>query len=79
MPKAPTDPADLDDLTVLRADEANTRSCSQDEVPKTPTMPVLADGFILLQNVIIKQVAYIFDDISGEKFKRHILKFTKAG
>jgi len=28
---------------------------------------------------IIKQVAYIFDDISGEKFKRHILKFTKAG
>lgn len=79
MPTPPADPADPADLTVLRADEANVGSCPQDEVPQTPVTPVSADGFMSLQNVIIKQVAHVLDDTSRQKFERHILKFTKAG
>jgi len=59
MPKPP------DDLTILRADEANTESsCSQDVAPQTPVTPVSADGFMSLQNLIIKQVAYALDNTS---------------
>jgi hypothetical protein len=78
-PADPADPADPDDLTVLRADEANEGSCPQDEVPQTPVTPVSADGFMSLQNVIIKQVAHVLDNTSRQKFERHVLKFTKAG
>lgn len=74
MPKPP------DDLTILRADEANVGPCPQDDVvPQTPVTLVLADGFMLLQNLIIKQVAHVLNDTSKQKLERHVLKFTKAG
>jgi hypothetical protein len=40
---------------------------------------VSAEGFISLQNLIIEQVTHAHDDISKQKLKRHVLKFTKAG
>jgi hypothetical protein len=74
MPKPPND------LTIPRADEANVGSCPQDDVvPQTPVTPVSADGFISLQNLIIKQVAHVLDDTSKQKLERHLLKVTKAG
>ncbi|TAQ90358.1 hypothetical protein B7494_g1303 [Chlorociboria aeruginascens] len=76
MPKPPADP---DNLIVPRAEEANIGSCPQDEVPQTPVTPVSADGFMSLQNLIIKEVAHALDDTCKQKLERHVLKFTKAG
>jgi hypothetical protein len=73
MPKPPAD------LSISRADEAIVGSCLQDEIPRTPVTPVSADGFMTLQNLIIKQVAHALDDTSKQKLERHVLKFTKAG
>ena len=42
------------DLNILKANEVNVRSCPQDTVLQTPVTPVLAEGFMLLQNLIIK-------------------------
>jgi hypothetical protein len=72
MPQPPANPANPDNLTILRADEANVESYPQDKVPQTPVTPVSADGFMPLQNVIIKQVAYILDNTSKQKFERHL-------
>jgi hypothetical protein len=73
MPKPPAD------ITVSRADEAKVGSCLQDGVLPTPVTPVSAEGFMLLQNLIIKQDAYVLDDTSKQKLERHVLKLTKAG
>jgi hypothetical protein len=73
IPKPPAD------LTIPKADEVEVGSCLQDIVLQTPVMPVSAKGFISLQNLIIKQVAYALDDTSKQKLERHVLKFTKAG
>jgi septum formation inhibitor MinC len=73
MPKPPND------LNILRADEANVGSYPQDVVLQTPVTPVSANSFMLLQNLIIKQVAHALDDTSKQKLERHVLKFTKAG
>ena len=73
MPKPPAD------ITVLRADEAKVGYYPQDVVLHTPVTPVSAEGFISLQNLIIKQDAYVLDDTSKQKLERHVLKLAKAG
>ena len=67
------------DLNVLKANEVKVRSCPQDVVLQTPVTPVLAEGFMLLQNLIIKQDTYALDNTSKQKLERHVLKLTKAG
>jgi hypothetical protein len=73
MPKPPAD------LNISKADEVEVGSCPQDIVLQTPVTPVSAEGFMSLQNLIIKQVAYALDDTSKQKLERHVLKLTKAG
>ena len=73
MPKPPAD------LTVPKANEIKVGSCPQDVVLQTPMTPVSAEGFMSLQNLIIKQDAYTLDDTSKQKLERHVLKLTKAG
>jgi hypothetical protein len=51
---------------------------SQDEVPQTPVTPVSAEGFMLLQNLIIKQDAHAFNKTSKQSLQRHLQKFAKA-
>jgi hypothetical protein len=68
----------LANLTVLKANKVKVRSCLQDVVLQMPMTLVLAKGFMLLQNLIIKQDAYALDNISKQKLERHILKLTKA-
>ena len=73
MPKPPAD------LTVPKANEVKVGSCPQDVVLQTPVTLVLAEGFMSLQNLIIKQDAYALNDTSKQKLERHVLKLTKAG
>jgi hypothetical protein len=54
-------------------------SCLQDIVIQMPVTPVSAEGFMSLQNLIIKQDAYTLNDTSKQKLERHVLKLTKAG
>ncbi|SLM36123.1 hypothetical protein LPUS_05564 [Lasallia pustulata] len=73
MPKPPAD------LNVPKANEVKVGSCPQDVVLQTPVTPVSAEGFMSLQNLIIKQDAYALDNTSKQKLERHVLKLTKAG
>lgn len=66
------------DLNVSKVNEIKMKSCSQDIVLQTSIMSVSAENFILLQNLIIKQNAYVLNNISKQKLERHILKLTKA-
>jgi hypothetical protein len=66
-------------LTVPKANEVKVGSCPQDVVLQTPVTLVSAEGFMLLQNLIIKQDAYALDDTSKQKLERYVLKLTKAG
>jgi hypothetical protein len=72
MPKPPAD------LNIPKADEVEVGPCPQDIV-QTPVTPVSAEGFMSLQNLIIKQDAHALDDTSKQKLERHVLKLTKAG
>ena len=65
---------------ISRAAEAKVGPCQQDVEPQTtPVTPVSAEGFMSLQNIIIKQVAHALDDTSKQKLERNVQKFTKAG
>jgi hypothetical protein len=72
MPKPPAD------LNIPKADEVEVGSCPQDIVLQTPVTPMSAEGFMSLQNLIIKQDAHTLDDTSKQKSERHVLKLTKA-
>jgi hypothetical protein len=74
MPKPPAD------LNVPKANEVNVGSCLQDvvlQMPVTPVTPVSAEGFMSLQNLIIKQDAYTLDNTSKQKLERHVLNSPK--
>ena len=73
MPKPPAD------LNVPNANEVKVGSCPQDVALQTPVTPVSAEGFMSLQNLIIKQDAYALDNTSKQKLEKHVLKLTKAG
>jgi hypothetical protein len=64
---------------ISRANEVKIGPCQQDVELQTPITLVLAEGFISLQNLIIKQVAHALNNTSKQKLERHVLKFTKAG
>jgi hypothetical protein len=64
---------------ISRADEVMVGPYQQDVELQTPVTPVSAEGFISLQNLIIKQFAHALDDTSKQKLERHVLKSTKAG
>jgi hypothetical protein len=73
MPKPPAN------QNIPRAGEVEAGFCPQDIVLQTPMTPVSAEGFMSLQNLIIKQDAQTLDDTSKQKLERHVLKLTKAG
>jgi hypothetical protein len=51
---------------------------SQEQIPQTPVTPVLAEGLMFLQNLIIEQDAHALDEESKQSLQRHLLKFSKA-
>jgi hypothetical protein len=63
--------------TVLRADEIKVGSCYQDEVSQTPVTLVLAEGLVLLHN-LIKQDAYTLNKTSIQRLERHVQKLAHA-
>jgi hypothetical protein len=69
VPKPPAEPT----LAVT-----NAVPCQEDDVPQTPVTPVLAEGLMSLQNLILKQDAHALDETSKQSLERHVLKFAKA-
>jgi hypothetical protein len=50
----------------------------QDAVVQSPVTPVLAEGLMSLQNLIIKQDAYALDEACKQSLQRHLQKFARA-
>jgi hypothetical protein len=70
-PKPPVEP------TGPQAGEVKVRSCSQDEVPRTPVTPVTAEALTSLHN-LIKQDANKLDETSIQRLQRHVQKLANA-
>jgi hypothetical protein len=51
-------------LAILSVDEIRVGFCRQDVEPQTPMTLVLAESFMLLQNLIIERDAYALDETS---------------
>jgi hypothetical protein len=64
------------DVAVSNAHEV-AMSCSQDEVPQTPTTPVTAEGLISLHN-IIKQDAHVQDAKGKQRLQKLVKKLASA-
>ena len=71
-------PAPLAEPAIPSVDKIRVGSCRQDMEPQTPVTPVLAESFMLLQNMIIERDAYALDKTSKQNLARHLQKCTKA-
>jgi hypothetical protein len=71
-------PKPVPSLTVPRIDEVTNGPLPQGEVPQTPATPVLAEGLVLLQNLIIRHDAHALEETSKRRLWRHLDKFAKA-
>jgi hypothetical protein len=68
------------ELAIPSADEVRVGSCQQDinvEV-QTPVIPVSAEAFISLQNLIIQQDAHVLDKTSKQNLARHLQKSAQS-
>jgi hypothetical protein len=63
---------------ISKAEKVTIETRRLEQVPHTPITPVLAEGLMTLQNLIIKQDAHALDETSKQSLKRHVQKFAKA-
>ncbi|TGO07194.1 hypothetical protein BTUL_0312g00020 [Botrytis tulipae] len=72
MPAPPAEPV------IPKADEMKVGSYRQDIESQILVMPITAEAFISLQNLIIQQNVYTLDKTSKQNLTRHLQKCTKA-
>lgn len=63
-------------VTVLKSDESRVGACLQDNVV-SPVTPIPAEALTSLHNVI-KQDAYMLDEMNKHRIQRHIQKLANA-